>query len=131
MTFERRRVLLADDDIEMRGVVRHVLETLGLEVREASSGVALLSCLAEESDFDLVVTDVRMPWVSGAQVVEMARAAGFDMPVLIMTAFADEGIRKSVQGIAGAQLLEKPFEMHELAMRTRSILGIEALTDPS
>jgi two-component system response regulator MprA len=122
----RKRVLLADDDLEMRRLVRHVLEALGVDVREASSGVALLSCLAEESDFDLVVTDVRMPWISGAQVVEMARAAGFEFPVLIMTAFADDRLRQSVRGMAGALLLEKPFEMQQLVAHTRQILGIDS-----
>src|SRR5690349_14656424 len=118
----RKRVLLADDDIEMREVVRQVLEAAGLEVEEVSSGVMLLSRLADDGDFDLVVTDVRMPWISGEHVMQMARAAGFGMPVLIMTAFADADLKDTVAAIPGATLLEKPFEVDELIERARRIL---------
>jgi len=126
MTSRRKRVLLAEDDREMREVVRQVLETLGLEVEEASSGVALVSCLVDDGAFDLVVTDVRMPWLSGMQVITKARAAGFEVPVLIMTAFADDELRGSVRKIGGALLLEKPFDMRELIAHARQILGIDS-----
>ncbi len=115
--------MLADDDVETRQVVRQILESAGLEVHEASSGVTLLA-LADDGDFDLVVTDIRMPWISGEHVMQMARAAGFEMPVLIMTAYADEWLQRSVAAIPGATLLEKPFEIHELVARARGILGI-------
>ncbi len=120
----RKRVLLADDDLEMREVVRQVLEGAGLEVEEVSSGVMLLSRLADDGDFDLVVTDVRMPWISGEHVMQMARAAGFHMPVLIMTAFADAELQRAVDAIPGATLLEKPFEVDDLVERARRILGL-------
>lgn len=120
----RKRVLLADDDVEMRQVVRQILESAGLEVHEASSGVTLLASLADDGNFDLVVTDIRMPWISGQQVVQMARAAGFDMPVLVMTAFADESLRQSMSAITGATLLEKPFDKRDLVTQACQILGI-------
>jgi CheY-like chemotaxis protein len=120
----RKRVLLAEDDLEMRQVIRQILESIGVDVLEVSSGVALLSRLADDGDFDLVVTDVRMPWMSGEHVVQMARVAGFEMPVLIMTAFADEKLRRSVEGIRGTTLLEKPFQMRELVDCARGMLGI-------
>lgn len=119
----RRRVLVADDDLDMRQVIRQILESLGAEVHEASSGVALLSRLADDRDFDLVVTDVRMPWMSGEHVVRMARTAGFDVPVLIMTAFADDGLRRAVEALPGSALLEKPFDMRDLVSWARKILG--------
>jgi CheY-like chemotaxis protein len=81
MSTQGKRVLLAEDDPEMRRLIRQMLEALGAQVCEASSGVALISRLAEANTFDLVVTDVCMPWVSGAQVVQMARSAGVDVPV--------------------------------------------------
>jgi two-component system cell cycle response regulator CpdR len=120
----RKRVLLAEDDMEMRQIVRQILESVGLEVFEVSSGVALLSRLADDGDFDLVVTDVRMPWMSGEHVAQMARVAGFEMPILVMTAFADEKLRRAVLGIRGAALLEKPFAMRDLVDRARGMLGL-------
>ena len=122
----RKRVLVADDDVEMRLLVRRVLETLGAEVLEASSGVALVSCLMDEGHLDLVVTDAFMPWMSGPAVVQMARAAGFKVPVLVMTAFPDEGLRQSIAGLSATSLMEKPFDMSDFLTQTRQILGLEA-----
>ena len=81
----RKRVLLADDDLEMREVVRQVLEAAGMEVEEVSSGVMLLSRLADDGDFDLVVTDVRMPWITGEHVMQMARAAEVGLAVGVLS----------------------------------------------
>ncbi len=120
----RKRILLAEDNTEMRSLVREVLEAQGAHVREASSGVALLSYLAEEADFDLVVTDVRMPWISGAEVITMARAAGYTVPIVVMTAFADEELRRTLARLPAAYLLEKPFGMNELVTRARQLLGL-------
>ena len=119
-----RRVLVAEDDLEMRQVVREVLEAAGFEVHEASSGVALLAQLAEDGDFDLIVTDVRMPWISGEHVVRMARRAGFAMPVLIMTAYADEALEAMLDGVPDVILLEKPFDLQELVEAARRFLEI-------
>ena len=119
-----RRVLVADDDLEMRQVVCEILEDHGFVVVEASSGVALLAHLADGGEFDLVVTDVRMPWISGQHVVEMARAAGYRMPVLIMTAYVDEALHRAVAALPDTALLEKPFEMRELVDRARQMLQV-------
>ena len=119
-----KRVLVAEDDLEMRQVVREVLEAAGFEVHEASSGVALLAQLAEDGDFDLVVTDVRLPWISGEHVVRMARRAGFTMPVLIMTAYADETLEARLDGVPDVIVLEKPFDLQELVEAAGRFVGI-------
>ena len=118
----RKRVLVADDDPELRQVIRQILESTGIEVHEASSGVDLLRRLANNTVVDLVVTDVQMPWASGEHVVQTARAAGFSMPVLIMTAFADDRLRNVVASIPGATLLEKPLDLRRLLEQIRTIL---------
>jgi DNA-binding response OmpR family regulator len=105
----------------VRSSVRLILESSGWEVHEAWSGVDLLSALADEGPFDLVLTDVHMPWLTGTQVIQMVRAAGFDVPVVIMTAFADQTLRDTVAGIPGAHLLQKPFGVDELLARTGTI----------
>jgi two-component system cell cycle sensor histidine kinase/response regulator CckA len=125
MSTATKRVLLAEDDDEMRSLVRQVLERQGIEVREASSGVALLSCLVDEGAFDMVVTDVCMPWMSGTQVAQMARAAGFDIPMVVMTAFADDSLRKNLGKMTKIRLLEKPFAMSDLVTHARQMLGID------
>ncbi|HEY8925736.1 MAG TPA: response regulator [Polyangia bacterium] len=118
-----KRILVAEDDLEMRQVVREVLAAAGFEVHEVSSGVALLAQLAADGNFDLIVTDVRMPWISGEHVVRMARRAGFAMPVLIMTAYADEALEQLLDGLPDVILLEKPFDLQELVEAAHRFLG--------
>lgn len=118
-----KRVLVADDDPELRQVIRQILESAGIEVQEASSGVELLSRLAKGGSFDLVVTDVQMPWASGEQVMQAARTAGYAMPVVLMTAFADDRLRRTVAAIPGAMLIEKPFDVRRLVEVVRSVLS--------
>jgi CheY-like chemotaxis protein len=104
-----KRLLVADDDGEMRAWLRVLLQPLDADVRDASSGWELLSLLADAGPFDLVVTDVRMPGPTGLQVVAMARTAGFAEPFLVMTAFPDDRLRESAAKFR-VQVLEKPFE---------------------
>src|SRR3990172_4681276 len=90
------RLLIADDDPDMRSWLREVLEARGARVAEADSGVDLLRVLSDEGPFDLVVSDVRMSWASGVQVLAMVRAAGYEIPFIVITAYADARVRAAV-----------------------------------
>ena len=114
------RVLVADDDDETREWLRAVLGGAGALVSEADSGVALLQGLTRES-FELVVTDVRMSWASGAQILAMARTAGFRMPFLVVTAYSSEGLRRELRQ-PGARLLEKPLDVGRVLEAVRELL---------
>lgn len=115
-----RMALIADDDEAMRDWLRIVLQEAGASVEEADSGVALLARLAS-GQYDLVVSDVRMSWASGAQALAMARAAGYRMPFVLVTAYGTERLGSEVRG-AGVALLEKPLEAgHLVALAVRLI----------
>ncbi|HEX8106907.1 MAG TPA: response regulator [Kofleriaceae bacterium] len=77
-------MLVADDDRDLLEMVSRVLGRLGLEVGIASSGAELLEKLGEQGPFDLVVTDVSMPWISGLQVMHSARTAGMRCPIVVI-----------------------------------------------
>jgi CheY-like chemotaxis protein len=115
------RLLIADDDPEMRAWLRAVLDHRGREMVEAESGAELVRALAEQGPFDLVVTDVRMSWASGIQALTMARTAGYQTPFVVITAHADDGVRRSADEL-GAALLEKPFTIEELLDTAEDLL---------
>jgi CheY-like chemotaxis protein len=108
-----RKLLVAEDDDEMRAWLTVALGSERDEVREASTGWELLSALAEPRPFDLVITDVRMPGPTGIQVLGMARNAGVVTPFLLITAFSDHQLRASMAELADVALLDKPFEQSE------------------
>jgi DNA-binding response OmpR family regulator len=114
------RVLLAEDDDEMRSMVASTLREDGYEVIEASDGGRLLVAITDaysegrpREAYDLVISDVRMPVASGLSVVESLRKANWKTPVILMTAFGDEATRRRAEAL-GAILFDKPFDVDDL-----------------
>lgn len=113
------RILLAEDHAETRALLASRLRKDGYEVVEASNGHQLLnemgSALLGDSDSlpDLVITDVRMPGVSGLQVLTGLRASSWSMPVIIITAFGDAEIHAEARRLGVSAVLDKPFELED------------------
>jgi CheY-like chemotaxis protein len=111
-------VLLADDDLEFRHLLSGELRQAGYAVTEVGSGSDLLDRLASdliesaEPQFDLLVSDVRMPGWSGLEVVVGLRRAGLGLPVVLITAFGDPKTHRAADKL-GAVLLDKPFDLDD------------------
>lgn len=112
----RTRVILAEDDPDVREGAAQLLRRVGFEVTTAASGTELLEKLAgrllrdgDGRSADVIVTDVRMPGFNGLRVVEGLRAAGWQQPVVVITAFADAALRERVGRLPSTALLAKPF----------------------
>jgi CheY-like chemotaxis protein len=118
----RPRVVIAEDDDDMRRVLCELVSGLGAQVAEASSGGDLVLLLTDDQPVDLLITDVRMPWMTGFQVALSARNSGFGVPIIIVTAFPDDVIRAQVDNLGGAVLLAKPFRPDELLSLVRERL---------
>jgi DNA-binding response OmpR family regulator/nitrogen-specific signal transduction histidine kinase len=113
------KLLLVDDDSDVREIVRTVLSELGYTVREASGGQEALVTL---SDFnpDLLIVDFAMPNMNGAEVVTTARSRNPQLKILFLSGYADSAVLESAVG--EALLLRKPFRPSELAAAVRSAL---------
>jgi DNA-binding response OmpR family regulator len=117
-------VLVADDDPQVLEAVAQALTTMGADVIRATSGAELIDQLANAGPFDLVVTDVGMPWMSGLQAIRSTRAAGLATSVVVMTALTDPRIPAQVRGLGEhAVLLRKPFEVTELEAAASMLLS--------
>ena len=109
------RILVADDDPELLDVVAEGLTRLGADVIRARNGAELIDHLAEHGPFDLVVTDIAMPWMTGLRAMHAARTAGLDTSVIVITGLREERIPARVKALGGnAVLLEKPFTLADL-----------------
>jgi CheY-like chemotaxis protein len=118
------RALVADDDTELLAVVATALEELGAEVVAVSSGGALLEKIANAGPFDVIVTDISMPWMSGMHVMHSARTAGLPVPVVVMTGLRDPTLPEQVASLgARAVLLRKPFSIDQLQDAIRASLA--------
>ncbi len=115
------RILLVEDDLQLAAQVGDALEEAGHVVEKADNGQDALY-LGTEETFEAVVLDLGLPVLDGLTVLNQWRAAGRDMPVLILT--ARDNWHEKVAGIdAGADdYLTKPFHMEELLARLRALI---------
>ncbi len=113
------KLLLVDDDADVRDIVRTVLCELGYDVREAGGGQEALAALANFNP-DLLIVDFGMPSMNGAEVVTTARSQNAALKILFLSGYADSAILGSAVG--EALLLRKPFRPGELAAAVRSAL---------
>ena len=103
----------------MRKLVADGLRRDGHVVAELGHGGHVLDLLAIDRPgpprdiVDVLVTDVRMPWIDGVTLVRTLRVAGWTRPVVLMTAFGDDATHAAALEL-GAVTLDKPFELHDL-----------------
>ena len=106
------RVLVADDDADVLAAVSDALASLGFAVLSVDSGAGLIDSLALDGPFDLIVTDISMPWMDSLKTLRSIRSAGVTTPVIVITALTDEQIPNRVHALgANAILLRKPFDL--------------------
>jgi CheY-like chemotaxis protein len=115
------RVLVAEDDGEMRSLLSSVLAKDGYEVIEACSGEELVDffglALLDKSlcgSVDIVVSDLRMPGYSGLEALAGLRAAGCSVPFILITAFGSEEIHRQARDLGATAVFDKPFDMEDL-----------------
>ncbi|GAB2866351.1 response regulator transcription factor [Nocardioides pacificus] len=115
------RVLVVDDDKAVRESLRRSLEFNGYDVALATDGADALARYAGVAP-DVVVMDVMMPRLNGLEATRALRAAGHDVPILVLT--ARDAVGDRVDGLdAGADdYLTKPFALEELLARLRALL---------
>ena len=117
----KTRILVVDDDDNLRWVVQTQLEDAGYEVDTAADGAAALTAI-QASRPSLVLTDLKMPGISGLELLEKIRADEPDLPVIMMTAFGT--IQNAVGAVkSGAyDYLTKPIDHDELILAIRRAL---------
>ncbi|HET9234183.1 MAG TPA: response regulator, partial [Candidatus Eisenbacteria bacterium] len=116
------RVLVVDDQTEILNLLEDVLRASGYEVAKAQSGADALTVLREQS-FDLVITDLGMPGMSGWELARQTRSLFQDMRVLLLTGWAATLDPEEIQRNGVNATLKKPFEMDELLRVVRDVLG--------
>ncbi len=115
------RLLVVDDEDNLRSMLAAALAHNGFEVETASDGNEALASLSEHNS-DLVVLDVMMPGIDGFEVCRRMRANADTTPVLFLTARGDTSDKVRGLKLGGDDYLEKPFSLEELTARIEAIL---------
>ena len=119
----RGRVLVVDDEAEVRNLVARTLRKAGAEVVEASDGAEALARLQEASDpFGLVVTDLTMPGLGGLELAKAMEDMGCPSKILLMSGYSETSPGRAGNDPAHA-FLAKPFTINALLRKVAKILG--------
>ena len=113
------RILVCDDDGDVRALVSALLRDNGYTVWEANNPALALQILEREQPIDLFLVDYAMPEMSGSAVIEQALISQPGLKVLLITGYP-EALRAG--GVSGIALLAKPFKVAELKSRVAEIL---------
>jgi DNA-binding response OmpR family regulator len=114
------RILVVDDELSLRRLMRLYLGKAGFAVQEASTGSQALAAL-RRGDIDLAIVDVMLPEVDGFEVVRQARRNS-SIPIILLTARGEEASRVAGLEVGADDYVVKPFLAHEVVARVRAQL---------
>lgn len=122
----RAHVLLAEDDSELRELLHERLEADGYRVDAVSDGALLRrrleGALPHPADYDVVLSDIRMPGCTGIDVLSLLRQRDGALPVILMSAFADEEACQEARRLGAAEIFHKPFSVDQLRATLRELV---------
>ena len=122
------RILIAEDDPEMRSMLASALRSDGYEVIEAPSGSALLEEISmllfqgEAIPADIIVSDERMPGLLGSEVLAGLREARWPTPFILITGFGDEETHREAIRLGASAVFDKPFDLDDLRHTIAEVL---------
>jgi CheY-like chemotaxis protein len=128
----RPRVLLAEDDDEMRRLIAETLRRDGYHVMEAPTGRDLMAVVAGLQDregpgrvADVIISDIRMPGMDGLELLKELRMRKLTMPIILITAFGDEETHRRAEELGATAIFDKPFDLDDLltVLANTPILG--------
>ena len=115
------RILVVDDEADIRRIIRILLESRGYRVLEAPNGRLAVETIRKEPDIDLILLDIMMPELSGNEASREIRSIS-SAPILFLTARTQEQDKLEAYSSGGDDYLAKPFSHGELLMKVDSLL---------
>lgn len=120
------RILVVDDEASLREVLTIMLQREGYDVETAADGSAA-QALLQESDFDLIISDIKMPKVSGVELLRFVRAHAPETMMLMITAFSTSEEAVEAMKLGAFDYITKPFRNDEIRLIVRNALERRAL----
>ena len=112
---EHAKILVADDEAMMRNLILKILESEGYQVTVVSSGNEAVEKLKAEK-YDLLLTDVKMPGMTGFDLLKQVKVEWPEMAIIIMTGYGDAYSVKEALLLGADEYLSKPFKSQEVTL---------------
>lgn len=119
---KQKTILLADDDVNLRRVLEFQLTEAGYKVLTAQDGAEALDIFRDD-DFDCVVSDLRMPKLSGLELLEKIKTANTEIPVIVITAFGEVETAVTAMKAGAFDYINKPFNRDEILLTLERALN--------
>lgn len=118
----KEKILVAEDDPQVRRVIRRILENAGYEVHAVNDGQEAVEAAQAQPNFDLIVLDAMMPRLSGRQAYEQIKAQGTRAHFLFSSGYSADLLPPLLLAEAGIEVLQKPYDPDRLLRAVRSAL---------
>jgi len=113
MNEDKKRILIVEDDEEMSALLRDVIEEEGYKTDSVNNGSEAFRKLVKES-FDLIITDIRMPGLTGLDILPGMKKLHPEAPIIVITAFGSEEVQRKALERGANAYLEKPIHFKTL-----------------
>jgi CheY-like chemotaxis protein len=124
-----KRLLLAEDDEDLRSLIAEALRKDGYQVVEVRHGLELLEALEPamfegrpETRPDLIISDYHMPGCTGMSILAGVHSTGLAVPFIVITAFGDEATHRKARMLGAVAVLNKPFSLDDLRTTVLKLL---------
>ncbi len=129
MEEKRPRILIVDDDVDFSSLLSDVFSHASYRVETLSDPTRVLPRV-ESGNLDLVITDLRMPGIDGAELSHKIRAVRPELPVIVVSGFLDSKAREQMEGSGVAALYEKPLSVFSLLKDAAKLIQEHGKHDP-
>lgn len=121
-TKKARRIMVVDDDFAMRQLIIEGLSDAGYDVDDAENGVRAWKAI-HLKDYDLMITDNSMPEMTGIQLIQKLRSAGFELPVILASGSVPADLKDKTPDLKVSAVLPKPFVLGELIQVVKELFN--------
>lgn len=127
----RSHILVVEDEEHLAIGIKFNLEAEGYHVTTLNEGATVVELIQDsEPAFDLLILDIMLPGMSGYSICQMVREAGYDTPILLLSARTLPEDRARGFDVGANQYLTKPFDLDELLSRTKNLLKLPNRSTP-
>jgi CheY-like chemotaxis protein len=121
------KILIVDDDQESRDLLCEVLESSGYLPHAVADGVAAREVLSRDSEYRIVIADLRMPQESGLELLRNLRQQNCQHEIILMSSFMSGADKIAAKALGAQALLEKPFQLTDLLQTVAEVAGRQSV----